>query len=433
MAGVPSAWLAHTLEQQGQPNPAFDLLHPESPFYQDASLAGGHTVSATHLLFDVPSGTNIAHFWHSRDGIAGLCLRCCAIGLVRWSCVASAGTKGPHEQMTAGLNGQTPAYVEAIEPTLLRSLLRAAAAYVPVDGDGPAWDRATTSSSPLGFLKGLTWQSRRVLLQLPSEGTGPRVASGRCCRCGAETGVPVTEVHFRPGWSRPGKDPWTDDPHLLRVTPVVEKAPKRSIRAITPSWPSPNVAVEQHAAIWRQVLEGLLQRAVGGMSTEGTFSTYLIAASQALYKHVGHHTTVLPEFRPDTARVLLDEMQWLQRYTWRTASGQTNNWDAPPRSSAIVEALYAKGAKGHAIRSQICAVSAACEQDLESAFIRFAHALAQSDQPHTAAIDRWRDEVIEIVWRHVQRAIAASVSGSALLRGEATQRAIEALRGAKTA
>jgi len=427
--GIPREWLT-PLGPPGNPSPVFDLLDAKTPFYQDPSVASAKPIAATYLLHELPSGTNIAHFRHTRDGRDGLCLICCGMGLVRWSCVASAGTAGGGESMTAGLNGQTPAYTIRVGATLLESLSASAQGRPRVEGDVPVWEGAT-ETSPLGTLKGLTWRSRRMLLVVP-ERSNPPSGAEHCCYCGAKTDHLVTKVHFRPGWDKPRKEPWSEDPHLLRITPARKKPTTRGTRTITPVWPSPNSPLELHAGVWLPVLEGLIQRAAGDSSTAGTFCTCLISASKALYKHFGMHLVVLPALSPNAARVLLDEMLWLRTHTWRTHSGQTNRWANPPRGSVTVEALCARRAKGQAIRSQLCAASVACEQDIETAFVQLTHSLARSERSDAALIEGWRDRVSRTVRQRARQVVTASVPGSPLRRQEALMNVDAALIQART-
>jgi len=428
--GIPSHLLEDKLGMPEQPNSAFDLLGTTSGFYQDHT-AGGVKVAVTNLLHDFPSGSKIAHFRHTRDHREGMCLACCALGLVRWPGVASAGTAGAGQSMTASINGNTPAYSVRISATLLATLMFTWPCDHAVDGDAPVWASAN-EESPLGFFKGMTWRSRRVLLAFRDTEGEREVPPQCCCLCGQHTNRLIRSIHFRPGWQRFSKEPWSEDPHLLRITRRTGKSFKKN--KIVPSWPSPNDRLEDHAAVWRSVLEGHLQRSAASETEATELHTTLLANSQALYKHVGLHTASLPRISPDLAHRLLNEMEWLKQLTWITTSTRSGNWREPPKGHFVVEALCAPGAKGHAIRSGLCARSPLTESGLEKAFLKLAHGLAvlrQADRNATEqAVDDWRSEVRRILRNHIDPVIYTTTPGSPLRQQEATRHADDAVGGA---
>jgi len=428
--GIPTDWLTHRLGTEDQPNLAFDLLDDEGGFYQDP-CAGGRKVAVTNLLHDLPSGSKIAHFRHARDGRDGMCLGCCAMGLARWPGVASAGTAGRGQSMTASINGNAPAYSIPIGPNLLATFLLTWPSGQTVEGDVPVWEGAS-QASPLGFLKGMTWRSRSVLLA-PPDAEGRRALSpGRCCQCGERTNRMVRSIIFRPGWRRPSKEPWPEDPHLLRVAHKPGPSAKGKEKKIVPSWPSPNNPLEDHVGMWRSVLKGLLQRAGGAQTSATQFHTTLLATSQALYKQAGGHVAALPGLGPGIAHRLLSEMEWLSQCTWATTSARGRNWRDPPKGHRVVETLCARGAKGHAIRSGLCALSVTAERALEKAFQNLMRGLATvghiDGESQAQILTEWRDEALEVLRDHVGRVVDATIAGSPLRRREAAQRAQQALR-----
>lgn len=454
----PSNWFA-TLSANKE---CFDLLDSRRPFYQDLRLSDefrkraeeavdkqtsrskpkhssdersrrvqeiiqGSFVASTNLMHDLPSATNIAHFRHIQDERDGMCLPCCALGLIRWSTAAPAGTAGAGQSMTAGINGVTPTYSVPTGASLLATLLLAGPSAHAVQNDAPVWDGAD-EESPLGFLKGMTWRSRRVLLA-PLDAYGKRSLSpGRCCHCGEQTDRLVKSILFRPGWTRPSTAPWADDPHLLRITRKDGKSAKAKEKQIVPSWPSPNEPLEDHAGVWRAIMEGLLQRSTGSQTCATEFHTTLLGTSQALYKHVGEHMAVLPGLPSGVAGSLLDELKWLREVTWITIAARGGNWRDPPKGQCIVGALYAPRAKGYALRSGLCARSFPVEHELEQAFQRLMQDLATAGQSDREEIVRaWRAKACKIVRDYVEPSVDAAMSGSPLLRREARQCADEAI------
>lgn len=406
----------------------FNLLGDEdhSGFYQDHDVRG-NAVAATKLLHDLPSATNIAHFRHVQDFHDGLCLACCAMGLLRWPGVAPAMKAGPLEQMTACLNGNTPAYSIRTGANLLETLWLNWPINSPVDGDAPVWQKSE-EGSPLGFLKGMTWRSRRILLAPPDEQGKRDISAGRCCYCGEPTDRLVKSILFRPGWQRPSKEPWSDDPQLLRVD---VKDNKGRVKKIIPPWPGPNEALEYHAATWRPVLNGLLQYKVGNHTDPTQFHTTLIGASQALYKHAETHVVPMPGLDPDIKRDLLNEWGWLKQLTWKTTAARTADWEKRPKDHEVINTLCSTAAKGHAIRSGLCAVSFLAEKELQKAFEKLTQGLASADLADTNAqakvLENWKEEVGEILRRNVDQVVEFTTTGSPLRRREARRGVNEAI------
>ncbi|MBI2843433.1 MAG: type I-E CRISPR-associated protein Cse1/CasA [Armatimonadetes bacterium] len=443
----------------------FNLLDPKRPFYQDSALteevrqsaeaavdkeiskSKGHVsdeerswrihkkildsfAPVTSLMHDLPSTTNIAHFRHTRDGHDGMCLACCALGLLRWPAVAPAEKKGKDDQMTACVNGNAPTYSYPIGHTLLATLRLTPASALGVQNDAPVWAGAD-EGSPLGFLKGMTWGSRRVLLAPPDADNKRDLPPGRCCHCGEQTHRLVKSVWFCPGWKRPYKEPWSDDPHLLRITRKDGNATKAKEKRIVPSWPSPNDPLEDHAGVWRSVMEGLLQRSASSQSGTTDFCTTLLGNVQALYKHVGQHRAVLPRLTSGVAQSLLAELNWLREVTWATTAARGGNWRDPPKGHHLVGTLCAPGAKGHSIRSSLCAHSIPVEQELEKAFQQLMQDLAAPGQMDGEAIvQEWRANACGILRSYAVQSVDAAKSGSPLLQREAKQRAEDAIKEA---
>ena len=156
--GIPPTWFKK-LGSAEQPNSAFDLLSEAGGFYQDYA-ATGVMVAAMNLFHDLPSGSqNCAFSAHARWPGRNLSFLLCSWELVRWPSVASAGTAGAGQSMTASINGNTPAYFVRTGANLLATLMFTWPCGQLPEGDATVWDGAN-EESPLGFLKGVTWRSR---------------------------------------------------------------------------------------------------------------------------------------------------------------------------------------------------------------------------------------------------------------------------------
>jgi hypothetical protein len=125
--GIPEGWLQERLGTAEMPKEEFNLLGPSNAVFQDETAWNETQRRAdkkkktkqkeaededfrppTDLLQELPSGTNIAHFRHTRDHRDGVCPACCALGLVRLAAFATSGKHGKKQQKPAGLNGATP-------------------------------------------------------------------------------------------------------------------------------------------------------------------------------------------------------------------------------------------------------------------------------------------------------------------------------------
>jgi len=204
----PADWFAK-LDQQED---CFNLLGTGKRFYQygDSSGAHGNVLTANYLMHEVPTGTNALHFKHSTDGDDGLCLSCCAMGLVRLPLFSTSGGRGK----PPGINAKPPIYVVPFGKSLLETLQLN---WAPVSSLGtPAWVspgvRLPTSGN-VPLLAGLTWLPRRVWLGDPSP------PSGTCIACGRQEGALVHTCVFAGVTSAkmvddaPARD-WRD-PHVV--------------------------------------------------------------------------------------------------------------------------------------------------------------------------------------------------------------------------
>jgi CRISPR-associated protein, Cse1 family len=408
-SGIPENWLGRLKEHKA----AFNLLGDGKRFYQDLNAATPD-VGASNLMHEFPSGSKIAHFRHIRDDSDGLCLGCCALALVRWSVLASAGTAGARQSMTASLNGNTPSYTFHAGPNLFITLRRELQRLMPVEKDRPVWDGAD-EKTPIGPLKAFTWRSRCVRLAPPSENGERNLREGRCSYCEKQSDRIVYTIRFRPGWKRNSSEPWRDDPHLLRLD-VHDKQ-------IVPSWPSPNDALEHHAETWSSVMQGILNRTTDQNGTK--YETVLVAAVQALYKHIASHSLFMAALDQERKNAVRAELDWARRATWATVSARTGKgktkekvWGEPPKGHAIVESLHGQKSLGHEIRSSLCALSSQTHVDMENCFREL---LLQYD------VKEWRQSVKEILIRVIEQVVRSTITGSLLQRREALARARSAL------
>lgn len=412
--GVPEAWLDRLSESRHR----FDLMDAGSPFYQDPDVRNTKLTPVTNLLHETPSGTNIAHFNHTRDFQSGLCLACCAVAILRWSAYASAGTAGAGESMTAVPNGNSPAYCITTGNTLLATISSNWPQQDMEKGDLAIWDGADETTA-LGPLKGLTWRSRRILLDKPDPPSSKQGSQERCLFCGEQaTSGLVRRVYFRPGWKRP-QEGWKKDPHLLRI----ELANKK---AIVPSAPGPDDSMDSRVAQWRLLRRGILQRRVG------SYTTTLVGSNQQLFKDAfARHDLVYSETVSKHAIETLEHLEAIIRVT-SAPHANGNSWQAPPKGHVIVRALYhekAERALAHALRAVLAALGPAIETRLDIMFGNTIQANTTIDQEiHT----RWLSAVEKVLNDNVCLAITITCGGSPLRRREALAKAQRALGQALT-
>lgn len=272
--GIPEEdWLGNLTKHKDK----FNLFDVNSPFMQDIGVKDTKANAATELVHDMPSGSALNHFLHSEDFRDGLCPACCASGLVRWSCYATAGTKGTGLRMTASPNGNTPAYSIDVRGTLLQCLQDSINRVNGAPSDHPIWI-SSASQATLGLLRGLTWRSRRALLSVPSENDGTP-----CAYCGAREGGLVREIRFQPGWKRLSDKPWEDDPHLVRVTRQRKKGKPEKVLI---AHPSPNDPIDRAAVLWRDLAQGVAERLGTNPADRAVSDVVVLGSNRALLKHV---------------------------------------------------------------------------------------------------------------------------------------------------
>ncbi len=195
LAGVvPAEVIAALAAERGH----FDLFDPVRPFLQDPSAADPKPEKPVGSLFaEIATGTNIAHFDHSRDMKSPLCVPCVVRGLLRvvpWSQQGGAG-------FSPSIHGAPPIAVMPKGATLAQTLgLALVELRAPVGT--PVWTgtfRPLSFSSKIPVLQALTWNPRRVHVPPPA-------GEGRCGLCGAR-GAVISGITFKSNSAvRPVKD-----------------------------------------------------------------------------------------------------------------------------------------------------------------------------------------------------------------------------------
>lgn len=181
----------------------FELFGKDRRFYQFGGASNSLLLSANYLLHEIPTGTKVSHFRHSRDRVDGLCPACCAMGLVRLPVFTTEGgrSKGPC------INRAPPIYAIPLGESLAETLRLS---WVPMDSLGhPAWEQPDVrliQGGSVTLLAGLTWLPRRVWLEEPA-------TLEKCCIfCGRKEGLVLRTVFEGRGKTHPGT--W-HDPHVL--------------------------------------------------------------------------------------------------------------------------------------------------------------------------------------------------------------------------
>lgn len=191
----------------------FNLLGNGERFYQDR--AAQRKRATTDLMQEIPTGNNFWHFRHSTDFQEGLCLPCCALGLLRLPLFSVSGLP----DLKAGINGTPPIYVVPLGSSLSETLLLN---WIPIESIGePSWTHPKAGSSqdkPVPMLTGLTMLSRRVRLHDPIH------TSSKCIGCGAPTDSQVVTCEFQSAGEQ--KSELWNDPHVIYTKSVPRKASK---------------------------------------------------------------------------------------------------------------------------------------------------------------------------------------------------------------
>ncbi len=421
--GIPEHWVSDRLGADAQPCPSFAMLAKNDGFLQDQSAwkelidmeSSDRSTTpekigyrpATDLLQELPSGTSVAHFRHTRDRENGLCPGCCAMGLVRLCAFASASAHGKKAQKPAGINGSSPVYISASAESLLGEFLlnwpmRS------VKGDAPWWEDPDepTSSNSIGPQRAFTWQPRRTWLERPKEWQSHE----RCCACGQET-LLVYKIAFFPGWKRPfAKKAWPDDPHLLTVLSRGKKKGQASVEPI--SLPNAAKRVDEFARSWRTTARAVLQRQMAAsIQTQGT-SVFCAgpAANKALYQDVSSCAVRAPL----GSNRALQELQWL---------------DDIDLHDFLLKAFPRNALQRPEVSSALTVFSADMENALRKQFDHLLGTLANAESCADAEdqVRQWFETVQAILREVLHRSCALIDPGTPLRRRENVRRAWKAL------
>ncbi|HNT88075.1 MAG TPA: type I-E CRISPR-associated protein Cse1/CasA [Candidatus Hydrogenedentes bacterium] len=205
----PAEWFAK-LEENRE---CFNLLGEGRRFFQirKCGEAVQTKLPSNYLIHEIPTGRNAWHFRHSRDGANGLCLACCAVGLLRLPLFATSGGRGK----PPGINAKPPLYAVPVGPSLATTLWLSWCEQ-PNLGT-PAWESVNVELPPTGAvptLVGLTWLPRRVWLDDPEN------CSDQCISCGREETLVRRCVFAGVGSTKTGDGEssrlWSD-PHVIYV------------------------------------------------------------------------------------------------------------------------------------------------------------------------------------------------------------------------
>lgn len=200
----------------------FNLLGDGKRFYQaEAYKTRTATHTTNYLIHEVPSGTNKWHFRHALDGSDGLCLACCAMGLIRLPVFATSAGKGmsPSTGKSPGINSKPPLYVIPIGTSLAATLLLSwQTTRLPLGS--PEWEKPC-NMLPAGvevpLLTGLTWLPRSVWLAPPEE------HDSVCASCGRKERLIRLCAFDGKGSTKAGDRTW-HDPHVIYEAPKDGKA-----------------------------------------------------------------------------------------------------------------------------------------------------------------------------------------------------------------
>lgn len=209
----------------------FNLLGEPPRFYQEPGLSRRKTIC--ELIHEIPKGNNFWHFRHSIDGENGLCLPCCALGILRVPVFALSGLPN----LMAGINGPPPVYVIRLGNSLFHTLL---ANWQPHQNIGlPAYDPEykpeNSSAQSIPLLDGLTRPARKIWLHTPTK-------NGICFGCGES----VEQLIFECDYETAGKqeNPVWRDPNVLYDIPdpgsVSKKSKKQAPTQTRQSLKAPN-------------------------------------------------------------------------------------------------------------------------------------------------------------------------------------------------
>lgn len=407
----------------------FDLLHPETPFYQVAGLrtAKGELTELARLVADVPSGHQ---YFTTRAGRAltemsfaeasRWVVHCQAYDVsgIKSGAVGDDRVKGgkgyPIGIAWCGWLGA----VVVSGTTLFRTLLL----NLPMDplakGDLPVWERTAQTAAaegrewPAGPLDLLTWQSRRIRIGHDGErATAVLIANG-------------DPLHPRNRFDEESMTSW-------RYSEPQTKALGTDIPVFMPR------AHSTDRSIWRG-LGGLLAEGQGGederLLKPGRWQTWLselrraralprttILRLHAVGMHYGSQSSVIDDITDDTINLPIDVLAVLQLKTLAINAVRDADAAAQAVGTLNVELAEAAGLSGDRVRD----VAASAREETYAAL----------EQPYRDWLTRLRDdtdgEEARSEWQRTARGIATSIGRGLVHRaGQAAWIGREVPRGA---
>lgn len=273
---VPPELLAAISAERG----SFDLFDPKRPFLQDPAAADPKPTKPVGSLFaEIATGTNIAHFDHSRDMNSPLCVPCVVRGMLRlvpWSQQGGAG-------YSPAIHGAPPIAVIPKGVTLAETI-RFSLVELSAPLGAPVWTgtfRRSSFDGKIPVLEALTWNPRRVRLPLPE-------FNGRCTLCGAH-GPVVLGLAFKSNAAVRPDQPRNDDATPNRWSDPAFTYSEDSSRLIKSS---------SDAAAATATDIGIPLRAPDGTGSSSTFTVVVPCTNQAkTYDHRRIEVRVLSELQ----------------------------------------------------------------------------------------------------------------------------------------
>lgn len=195
----PPDWFSKLDDNTG----CFDLLGDGKRFYQYKK--GKLDKSANYLIHEIPTGNNFWHFRHATDKEDGLCLACCAMGLLRLPMFTTSGGSG----LSPGINGKPPIYVIPSGQSLAETLRLSWQSVLEIGI--PAWekpDMKLPENCNISILTGLTWLPRCVWFD------NPKGKIAACISCG-RIGPLIHKCEFAGLGSQQHKSLIWCDPHVI--------------------------------------------------------------------------------------------------------------------------------------------------------------------------------------------------------------------------
>ncbi len=202
----------------------FNLFGDRKRFYQfwGYDKKKDKLLSANSIIHEIPTGTYISHFRHSRDFEHGLCPACCALGLVRLPVFTTQGGAGK----APGINFKPPVYLIPVGNSLLETLILS---FKQVENLGiPSWmlaNKQIPEKGDISFLAGFTSLPRRVWLDEPTE-------LSKCINCGVN--VPIVRKCVYVGVKKRKETMNWKDHHVVYYLDKKEFKPTRTDDPLKP-------------------------------------------------------------------------------------------------------------------------------------------------------------------------------------------------------